>query len=105
MAGQARKDLMAEVYRSYDDGDPEPFINLFAEDGILRFVAPAEVFPFAASRVGPPGVREAVALIAADFQWLSYHNLEMVADGDWVFALNGGRIRHRSSGALMSATS
>ena len=97
MAAEARKDLMAGVYRSYDDGDPQPLIDLFADDGIIRFVAPAEVFPFAAPRRGPSGVREALALIGADYEWLSYRNLEMIVDGDWFFALNGGRVRHRAS--------
>ncbi len=98
MATQKLIDRMAAVYAAYNKGDAEPFFALFAEDGVIRFVAPPEVYPFAAPRRGPTGAREAIALIRDDYQWLTYRNLELIADGDAVFALNGGRIRHRASG-------
>ncbi|MCG8359495.1 MAG: nuclear transport factor 2 family protein [Kiloniellales bacterium] len=91
-------DRMAAVYTAYNEGDAEPFFSLVANDGLVRFVAPPETYPFAAPHRGPKGAREAIALIADDYQWLTFRNLELIAEGDTLFALNGGRIRHRASG-------
>ena len=69
MAAQELIDRMAAAYAAYNEGDAEPICALFAQDGVIRFVAPPEVYPFAAPRRGPDGVREAVALINQDYQW------------------------------------
>ena len=98
MSGQDLIDTLSEVYGAYAQGDPGPFFGLLADDALMRFAAPAEVFPFAAPRRGPAGAKESLALIAADYEWRSYGALELIAEDNLAFALNGGRIRHRASG-------
>ena len=96
MEAQELTESMAAAYAAYEKGDAEPFFNLIAEDGLTRHVAPPEAFPFAVARRGPAGAREAVDLIREDYQWLTFRNLELIADGDTVFALNGGLRRTKS---------
>ncbi len=98
MEARELTESMAAAYAAYEKGDAEPFFGLIAEDGLTRHVAPPEAFRFAVPRRGPAGAREAVDLIREDYQWLTFRNLELIADGDTVFALNGGRLRHRASG-------
>ena len=98
MTTQELIDSMAATYAAYGKGEAEPFFDLFAEDGVIRFVGPPEIYPFATPRRGPEGAREAVSLIVKDYEWLSFRNLELIAEDDCVFALNAGRLRHRASG-------
>ena len=89
---------MAAVYAAYSKGDPEPFYDLIADNAVIRFAAPPESFAFARTYNGPAGARDAITAIVNEFQWLTYSNNELIADGNLVVGINGGRIRHLESG-------
>ena len=89
---------MAAVYAAYSKGDPEPFYDLIADDAVIRFAAPPGSFKFARTYNGPGGAREAITAIVSEFQWLTYSNSELIADGKLVVGINGGRILHLVSG-------
>lgn len=98
MAEQDLTGIMAAAYAAYGEGDADPFFSLIANDAVIRFAAPTEVFPFAARRRGPAGAREAIGQILTAYEWLAFWAHELIAEGDMLVALTGGRIRHRPSG-------
>ena len=89
---------VAALYAAYSKGNPEPFYDLIADNGVIRFMAPPDSFSFAKTYNGPGGAREAITAIVDEFEWLTYSNLELIADGNLVVGINGGRIRHLESG-------
>ncbi len=93
---------MAMVYAAYSEGDAEPLINLMADDGVVRYVAAPQSAAFVDSYIGPEGARAAVANITQEFEWLSFNNLELIAEGDCVIGVTGGRLRHRGTGSETS---
>lgn len=98
MSAQDNIEKMIEVYRAYGEGNAEPLCQLFAPDGQLRHVVPQDVYAFAKPQRGPDGARAAIALIGEDYEWLTFRGLETIAEGDTVFSITGGRIRHKASG-------
>ncbi len=90
-------DTMRSAYAAYDAGDAGPFLELFSEEGVIRFTAPESFLPFAGPSYGPEGARDALLAISEIFEWLSYNVYELIVDGDSVFAVTGGRLRHRES--------
>ncbi len=98
MSTQTNIEKMIAVYSAYGEGNAEPLCELFAPDGELRHVVPQEAYPFAKPHRGPDGARAVIALIVEDYEWLTFRNLETIAEGDTVFSITGGRIRHRASG-------
>lgn len=97
-------ELVADAYDAYARGDAEPFFNLVAEEGVIRFAAPPGAFAFAGPFTGPDGARQAIAAIANEFQWLTYANHELIGDGDLVVGIGGGRLRHLASGRETALT-
>ncbi len=89
---------VAALYAAYSKGNPEPFYDLIADNGVIRFVAPPDSFAFAKTFNGPGGAREAITAIVDEFEWLTYSNHELIADGNLVVGINSGRIRHLESG-------
>lgn len=90
-------DSMRAAYDAYDKGDAAPFLDLFAEDGVIRFTAPESILHFAGPSWGPEGARKALAAISEIFAWERYRVYEMLVDGDSVFAITGGLLRHKET--------
>ena len=90
--------LMRGLYEAYSRKDPNVLINSMAEDGQFGFSSRKEDFKFSGLWRGRDGTRQALGLIAQQFEWLSYACRQLIADGDWVVALTGGKIRDRTSG-------
>lgn len=85
------------AYDAYDKGDAAPFLDLFAEDGVIRFTAPESFLHFAGPSCGPGGARKALAAISEIFVWESCRVYEMLVDGESVFAVTGGLLRHKET--------
>lgn len=90
-------ECMRSAYAAYDKGDAAPLLDLFAEDGVIRFTAPESFLHFAGPSSGPDGAREALTAISKMFAWETYKVYEMLVDGDSVFAITGGMLRHRET--------
>ncbi|TQV83606.1 nuclear transport factor 2 family protein [Denitrobaculum tricleocarpae] len=88
---------MRLAYAAYDRGDAAPLLDLFAEDGVIRFTAPESFLHFAGPSSGPEGARKALTAISEIFAWESYKIYEMLVDGDSVFAVTGGMLRHKET--------
>ncbi len=88
---------MRAAYDAYDRGDAAPFLALFAEDGVIRFTAPESFLHFAGPSSGPEGARKALTAISELFAWENYNVYEMLVDGDSVFAITGGTLRHKET--------
>lgn len=98
MSTQDNIDKMRAVYAAYGEGNAEPLCEAFAPDGELRHIVPQDVYTFAKPHRGPDGARAVIALIVEDYEWLTFRSLETIAEGETVFSITGGRIRHRASG-------
>ncbi len=88
---------MRLAYAAYDRGDAAPLLDLFADDGVIRFTAPESFLHFAGPSSGPEGARKALTAISEIFAWESYKVYEMLVDGDSVFAITGGLLRHKET--------
>lgn len=88
---------------AYSRYDPEPFFALMDDKVQFRIAAAPEQLRFGGIGTGIAWVRRVIREIAEDFEWLSYENRELIAERDWVIALSGGKIRDRSSGAVLDA--
>ncbi len=104
MSPQTPAEKMAAMYHAYGEGDAEPLLQLMADDGVFRFATPDKSFNFARTYRGAAGVRDAIAAIVEHYQWLRYENLELIAEGDVVVAINGGRIKNLADGAESEIT-
>lgn len=93
---------MALVYAGYSEGNAEPLINLMADDGVVRYVAASESVGFVDTYKGPEGTKAAIVEIGREFEWLSFRNLELISEGDYVVGVNGGRLRHHGTGSETS---
>ncbi len=90
-------ECMRSAYAAYDKGDAGPLLDLFAEDGVIRFTAPESFLHFAGPSSGPEGAREALSAISKMFAWENYQVYEMLVDGESVFAITGGMLRHKET--------
>ena|SRR5689334_20192615 len=90
------------LYDAYGRKDPSVFFKLLSPDVRFRIAAPRAQFRFAGPVRGKAAVQRVVAQIAEDYDWLSFANRTVVGDGDRFFAVSGGRIQHRASGAVMT---
>ncbi|WP_282607885.1 nuclear transport factor 2 family protein [Pelagibius sp. Alg239-R121] len=90
-------DTMRSAYAAYDTGDAGPLLALFSEEGVIRFTAPESFLHFAGPSYGPEGARNALIAISEMFEWKTYNVYELVVDGNSVFAITGGLLRHKES--------
>lgn len=86
---------------AYIRHDPEPFFALMDDEVRFGIAAAPEQLRFGGMGQGVAWVRRVIGEIAEDFEWLSDHNPELIAERDWVIALSGGKIR--DSGVLLDA--
>jgi ketosteroid isomerase-like protein len=78
--------LIRGVMRSYAQGDMAPLMAVASEDIVWSSNAPKQGFRFGGRYAGQLGMKEALSLIASDFEMLRYEKREMVGDGDVVWA-------------------
>src|SRR3954452_15516453 len=89
------------LYDAYGRKDPSVFFGLLSRNVRFRIAAPRAQFRFAGTARGKTAVQRVIGQIAEDYDWLTFANRTVVGDGDRFFAVSGGRIKHRGTGAVM----
>lgn len=80
--------LIRGVVRAYAQGDMTPLLAAASEGVVWSSNAPKASFRFGGRFSGHLGMKEAVSLIASDFDLLRYEAREMIGDGDVVWLSN-----------------
>lgn len=93
---------LRDLYEAYGRKDPSVFFGMLSRDVRFRIAAPRPHFRFAGPARGKAAVQRAIAQIAEDYEWQQFANRTVIGDGDRFFAVSGGRIKHRASGAVMT---
>jgi len=91
---------MRAIYDAYARKDASVFFNSIAEGGAVGFAAGKRHFKFGGMWRGRRGAEQVIGHIAADLEWLKFECREVIAQGDRVVALTGGKIRDRKSGRV-----
>ena len=89
---------LRQAYAAYATGDPQPMIDLMADNVRFGLKGPREAFRFAGIREGKDWVKRVLREIAEDYEWLEYGLRRLIFQGDGAVAFTGGRLRHRASG-------
>jgi hypothetical protein len=89
--------VVRALYDAYARGDSQPLFESMADDGQIGFAATKRHFDFAGMFKGRKGAERVIGYIASQVQWLKYECRELIANGDRVVALTGGRIKARNS--------
>lgn len=83
---EGNKALLRRVLKAYERGDYEPIFAALDEDVVWSSNSLANHYRFGGARRGRAGVVEALSMIAADFEISRYDVLEMVGEGDVIWA-------------------
>jgi ketosteroid isomerase-like protein len=98
----ANKAVLKRALKSYEKGDLEPILALLDENIVWRSNALAKHYRFAGRRQGRAGVIEALSMIAADFQVSRYEPIELVGEGDVIWASSEVSCLDRKAGRQLS---
>jgi ketosteroid isomerase-like protein len=91
--GNRNSEVMQSIYEGYSRGDLAPFFAVMAEDGRFGFAARREDIDFAGMWSGHKSIAGALEKLAKRFQWQKFSCRELIADGDRVVALTGGKVK------------
>jgi ketosteroid isomerase-like protein len=82
---EANKSILRRALASYARGDLAPVFAVLDENVVWSSNALADHYRFGGRREGHAGVREALSMIAADYEIARYDVIEMVGEGDVVW--------------------
>lgn len=83
---ETHKATLRRVLKAYEQGDYEPIFQALAEDVVWSSNSLANHYRFGGARRGRAGVVEALSMIAADYEISRYDVIEMVGEGDVIWA-------------------
>ncbi|MBI3513038.1 MAG: nuclear transport factor 2 family protein, partial [Proteobacteria bacterium] len=93
---------MRAMYAAYGRKNPQPFFDLLSPAVQFCIAAPRAQFRFAGPKRGKAAVQRVITQIAEDYDWQTFAAREVIAAGDRVIGVSGGRLKHRTSGAVMT---
>jgi ketosteroid isomerase-like protein len=94
-------EAVRRAYAGYSRGDPQPFFDMCAEDIRFGIAAAPEHFDFAGMGTGMAWVKRVLGGINQEFEWLEFGERQLIAEGEWIIARGGGRIRDRETGEVI----
>jgi ketosteroid isomerase-like protein len=83
---EANKQVLRRVLKAYEGGDYEPIFAALDEDVVWSSNSLANHYRFGGTRRGRAGVVEALSMIAADYEISRYDVIEMIGEGDVIWA-------------------
>ena len=95
---ESNKALLRRVLKAYERGDYEPIFAALDEDVVWSSNSLANHYRFGGTRRGRAGVVEALSMIAADYDISRYDVVEMVGEGDVIWATSELSLYDRKTG-------
>jgi ketosteroid isomerase-like protein len=99
---EANKAVLKAVLRAYENGDYEPIFSHLDEDVVWSSNSLANHYRFGGTRRGRAGVVEALSMIAADYHINRYEVMEMIGEGDVIWATSTLSLHDRKTNRPLS---
>lgn len=96
------KTTLRRVLKAYESGDFDPIYKALDDDVVWASNSLASHYRFGGARQGRAGVVEALSMIAADYDISRYDVVEMVGEGDVIWATSTLSLFDRKTGRPLS---
>ncbi len=95
-------DVVRQFNTFWAPGDAESAVRLIAEHAVYALYISGDLLPFAGETVGQANIAAAMRQMRADYEYLLYRPLDLMAKGDEVRYQVEFMYRHRGSGEVLS---
>ncbi len=95
-------DVVRRFNKAWTAGDIEGALRFIAEHSVYALHISGELLPFAGETVGRANIAAALHRMRADYEYVLYRPLDLVADGDTVRHQVEFMYRHRASGEVLT---